>query len=361
MKLNQNILSLRNERGYTQERLADMLGVSTAAVSKWECGNAYPDITLLPKIAEVFGVSVDYLLGYDITSQKSISEIVAQANKLRKDLKGDEAEELIRQTLARYPNNLQLKFELARHCFVNARYKKKIERDSLLSEAEKGFTYVSEHDTSKARRDWSLNFLSSIRMIYKDYGKAAEYNGMLLPTKGIYPRARAAVIAMNASHDERALRGAKDEIYDLISEMTMLIPWVTYYYLEARDYDSVISEALRAARIYEEFTDAGWIYEPLSECYETAALAYAHKKEYDKCLDYLEKSADCALLYDTKGYDLTYKVNDVPNEIMIEEEVISSVRSLYSALTSPEREIYEPIRESPRYKKIMEMLKEKLN
>ena len=122
MEFDKTVFSLRTEKGLKQEQLAEMLGVSAAAVSKWERGNAYPDITLLPKIAEIFGVSVDYLMGYDVTCHKTISEIVSEANRLRRELKSDEAEQLIKQTLARYPNNLQLTFELARHRFVNANY-----------------------------------------------------------------------------------------------------------------------------------------------------------------------------------------------------------------------------------------------
>ena len=361
MELNNTILSLRTEKGFTQECLAEMLGVSAAPVSKWGCGNAFPDITLLPKIAEIFGVSVDYLLGYDMTSQKNVSEIVAQANELRRKLKSDEAEELIKQTLARYPNNLQLKFELARHRFVNARYKKKAERDRLLSEAAEGFQYVAEHDESKARRDWSLNFLTTIRMIYKDYDKASEYNNLLLSTKGLYPRVTAAVIQMNQSHDEKALHAIKDGIYGCVFESTMLMPWITHYYMENDDYDAVIKENLRAVKVYEEFTDAGWIYEQLSECYETIALAYAHKKEYDSCLDYLEKSYASAVLYDLQDDKMSYKVYGIPNDIMIEEDIKSSRRSLYNALTSSEREIYAPIREAERYQALLRQLKEEIS
>ena len=356
MELNQTIPSLRTEKGYTQERLAEMLGVTCQAVSKWECGNAYPDITLLPKLAEIFGVSVDYLLGYDLRSQKSISEITAQANELRKNLKFDEAEELLRRTLARYPNDLKLKFELAHHRFVNAGHsRRKEERDRLLSEAEDGFLYVAEHDTDKVRCDWSLNFLVAIRMIYNDYGKAAEYNDRLLCSGGIYPRVRAAVIGMNASPGEAALKGAEGVIYGLIRGMTMLVPWITGYYLESGDFDRAISENIRAAKVYEEFTDAGWIYEPLSECYEMIALAYARKKEYDCCLDWLEKSTDCALLSDAKGGDAAGNPGDVPGEIMI-GEVRSSRRSLYDALTSSEREEYASVRETERYREILRKL-----
>ncbi|WP_180233374.1 helix-turn-helix domain-containing protein [Bacillus thuringiensis] len=54
----------RKERKVTQEQIAEYIGVSRAAVSKWEKGQSYPDITLLPKLATYFNVSIDKLLGY---------------------------------------------------------------------------------------------------------------------------------------------------------------------------------------------------------------------------------------------------------------------------------------------------------
>lgn len=62
--LGENILKLRKENGLTQEKLASMLEVSFQAVSRWENGIAYPDIELIPKIASIFQVSIDSLLGY---------------------------------------------------------------------------------------------------------------------------------------------------------------------------------------------------------------------------------------------------------------------------------------------------------
>ena len=56
------ITALRKKSGMTQAMLARKLLVSDKAVSKWETGLGYPEITLLPKIAEVFGVTVDYLI-----------------------------------------------------------------------------------------------------------------------------------------------------------------------------------------------------------------------------------------------------------------------------------------------------------
>ena len=66
----ENIKRLRKERNLTQEALADFLGVSFQAVSKWERGESYPDIEMLPVISSFFEITVDELLGID----KSVKE-----------------------------------------------------------------------------------------------------------------------------------------------------------------------------------------------------------------------------------------------------------------------------------------------
>lgn len=71
MKINEQIALLRKRKGITQGALADALGVSNQAVSKWEASLCCPDITLLPDIAKYFGVSVDYLLGCTPTESKA--------------------------------------------------------------------------------------------------------------------------------------------------------------------------------------------------------------------------------------------------------------------------------------------------
>ena len=58
----EKLKKLRAEKKVSQEKLAQYLDVSSQAVSKWETGNAYPDITLLPDLARFFGVTVDELL-----------------------------------------------------------------------------------------------------------------------------------------------------------------------------------------------------------------------------------------------------------------------------------------------------------
>ena len=58
----ERIARLRSEKGMTQVELAEKLGVSDKAVSKWELGGCYPDVTMFPLLADIFGVSVDFLM-----------------------------------------------------------------------------------------------------------------------------------------------------------------------------------------------------------------------------------------------------------------------------------------------------------
>lgn len=62
--IGEKITLKRKEKGVTQEQLANFLNVSVPAVSKWESGKSYPDLTLLPLLASYFKISIDELIGY---------------------------------------------------------------------------------------------------------------------------------------------------------------------------------------------------------------------------------------------------------------------------------------------------------
>lgn len=73
LQIANKLVSFRRKMGYTQEQVADIIGVSKAAVSKWEKGLTYPDITLLPKLATLYCTTIDDLLSYE--PQMTIEQI----------------------------------------------------------------------------------------------------------------------------------------------------------------------------------------------------------------------------------------------------------------------------------------------
>lgn len=84
----ENIKKLRKEKELTQETLADFLGVSFQTISKWERGENYPDITILPAIASFFNVTIDDLLGVDkAKKEQKINEYLELYDEMKlKDL-----------------------------------------------------------------------------------------------------------------------------------------------------------------------------------------------------------------------------------------------------------------------------------
>ena len=64
-KLAENIRAFRKQRLLTQEQLAEVLGVTTGAVYKWEAKLSQPELSMLMELADFFDTSVDVLLGYE--------------------------------------------------------------------------------------------------------------------------------------------------------------------------------------------------------------------------------------------------------------------------------------------------------
>lgn len=82
MKLGSTIKRLRIEQGITQEGLAEYMGVSFQAVSKWETNTTMPDITLLPKLAVFFGVSIDALFSINNDDELERIDFILSHEKL---------------------------------------------------------------------------------------------------------------------------------------------------------------------------------------------------------------------------------------------------------------------------------------
>ena len=102
MFIAKNLKRLRQDMGLTQEELAGRIGVTGQAVSKWERDESYPDITLLPALANCFGVTVDELLGISQTEEK-IWGVYSRAIALQKEGKYRDAAAVYDDALQAFP------------------------------------------------------------------------------------------------------------------------------------------------------------------------------------------------------------------------------------------------------------------
>ena len=114
------IVQGRRTKGITQEELAKFMGVSKASVSKWETGQSYPDITLLPHLAAYFNISIDELIGYEPWMTKEdirrlYHNLSAKFSQLPFDAVLAECCEIIKKYYSCYPLLLQMCVLLINH------------------------------------------------------------------------------------------------------------------------------------------------------------------------------------------------------------------------------------------------------
>ena len=120
VKIGEKIKALRKRDDMTQERLAEALGVTNQAVSKWESGSSYPDIEYISPIANIFNVTIDYLFDHDTAEKKrKIQDYVTQfyTSQLDNRTQCDEQINLMRQALAEFPAEEKLLLNLAQALF----------------------------------------------------------------------------------------------------------------------------------------------------------------------------------------------------------------------------------------------------
>ncbi len=103
--IGKQIRDFRKSQDLTQEQLAEAIGVSFQAVSKWENNIAFPDITLIPKLAQLLGVSIDELFDYSSAEiEKDIERICFRSYECR-ETDPKKGREIIENGLEKYPGN----------------------------------------------------------------------------------------------------------------------------------------------------------------------------------------------------------------------------------------------------------------
>ena len=105
MKIGNKIKELRKMRGATQEQLANSIGVSFQAVSKWETGITLPDIALAPVLATYFGVSMDELFDYDVQKISEEALAIAKETWPLRETDPEKGKKIIYEGLEKYPEN----------------------------------------------------------------------------------------------------------------------------------------------------------------------------------------------------------------------------------------------------------------
>mgnify|MGYP004633272457 FL=1 len=184
LKLGENLKKFRLQRELTQEQLADILGVSAQAVSRWENGTTYPDITLLPTVASYFEITLDELMGMDNwRSEEQLKGLISQLDE--NGSKGLIYENilLLRDAVKTYPTNYVLQLRLVDQLtfcgYKNGRGLSEEETISFNREAAEIGNRILSHCTDGVIINRTTKQLCYIYSRLGEKEKAIEYAKML--------------------------------------------------------------------------------------------------------------------------------------------------------------------------------------
>lgn len=174
MSIGKNIYQLRKEKNLTQGQLAEKLGISMQAVSKWENDQCAPDVSMFPILANLFGVSIDRLFGYyEGRAKDAVREI--QKSAVESESLFEEIE-VYREGLRRYPGSDELKMSLAFALSQMRRVSKDAEQIALAeAEAVRLCSEITDTCGDRKQVDDALSLLARIAAASAEYGKAEAY------------------------------------------------------------------------------------------------------------------------------------------------------------------------------------------
>jgi len=344
--LKTQLKKLRKEKGYTQSELADHLGITVQAISKWERGEGYPDITLLPDIASFYNVSVDVLLGVDEERKnKIIDEYRKKDMELFAEGKSKERVELMRKAKDEFPNEMRVLYDLM---YALSAENKKENAEEIISLGER----ILDESTDDSLRSGAIQCLCYTNDAIKNKEQALKYANM----GGNYHTTRYSLLC-RVLDGEEAVKHCKDMLlisFDSIFQYVSIMTWKGKFSasdeIRARNFICKFSELL-----FED-GNCGFYTCRMSENYRMMARAYKALGKTEEMFECLEKSADLSIKFDTMDAEDEYTafmIKGVKFEGCYKDHTANDSGLLVKELKGKR---YEDSKEDPRLNSIIEKL-----
>ena len=363
IKIGAIIKKLRAENHITQETLATAIGVTPQAISRWEAEGGYPDLELLPALADFFKVSTDELLGYKLSErEQELADIKKEIERLDEVGSVEECLALARNAFARYPNDSEIRLNLG-ICLHNTW--DETHDEGLLDEIESLYqSVVNECDDEDTRN----NAIGSLIILYKDTHqseKAKALLGRLTPLK--YCREETMAMGIDDGNTEFYIQ-------DLINKLTDTLGIAIRNYALNDDLPNDPStwdykiEMLRISNqlyhmIYGE--DLLYYHGRLSFNHWLISTYQMSLERTEEALDSLEQMCEHAVAHDLsyqndRGKHFTSFLVDTQfyPEKSKDFHELTEHTNCYYMLDRLQSSRYDPIRDDPRFKAVENTLRE---
>ena len=293
IKLGQILIKHRHMRGITQDELAKYMGVTTAAISKWETEATYPDIMMLPKLATYFDISIDELMGYEPQLDKvEIQKWYHRLSKEFTDLPFDEALEHCREMAKKYYSCYPFIFQIGSLLVNNSMLAENTEKfEHVIWYALELFRRVKENSSDPAHAKTALQMEAYCLLILKHPSDVLEIldheSPVMFQSEPLL--ASAYQITGNTLEAKKVLQIV---IYQgLLAQINLL---TSYMGLCTDNFNAFNESCIRLQIIADAFNLSKLHPGILLSGYITMAQGWAELGETEKALDALEQYTDLA-------------------------------------------------------------------
>lgn len=357
------LIEHRHKRGITQDELAEHMGVSKASVSKWETGTTYPDITLLPRLAAFFNISIDELMDYQPQmTREEIRKLYRRLSAAFSSLPFDQVMDQCREIVKNYYSCPPLLFQMGalylNHCMLPQNPQKMAE---TLEEAKALFVRVRKESDSLDLAKQALNMEAFCLL---NLGRAEEAIRLLEPLEmaRTAPEAGLAMAYQAVGNKNEARKILQIAIYSSVLEQLNYL--CTYLPLCDEDKNTFETTYKRLVNIVDTFQIETLHPGLLITLYLYAAQGYMAFGETEEVLALLDKYASLAagitsplkLHGDSYFYLLDdWLENALPlgNDLPRDERIIR--KSMAEAVA--DNPVFRPLADNPRFRDIVRRLK----
>ncbi len=352
IKLGERIKELRKRDGRKQEDLAAALGVTNQAVSRWEANGGYPDIEMLPGIANYFHITIDELFGYDNDRQTKLQSYIEQADQMldtvfeKKD--SEQRVEFLRNAISEFPSEWQLQFRLASALLAMGYQKYKAHAitkegcddirnaaetkyKECLKEAISLFEEVLKKEIDDEHRAVSIGQLLWLYSYVGDFERAERMALSQSPVK-----ISREVLLASAAEGEKGEEYSEEAILTLIHQLfrvTELYFWKNHSLAHSR---TALDTSLAAARLYESIIDDGNFgmhHNDMCMLYLRCSSASIHLNDSERALNYFEIALDHCIKFN--------QVMKMPQMPKFTAPLVSKAKSCVTEVCTLDRKLFE--------------------
>ena len=363
IKIGEKIRLLRKKNDVTQDKLADYLGVTPQAVSRWESGVCYPDMNALPSIADYFSVTMDELLCYTgVQKASKVKEYLAEVEHLLDRDKITEALELLRRAMAEIPSDHSLQLEAAG---VLSLYAGMLEESgsgerveaavqAVLSEAVSLCRHILEDCTDDGLRDETKKTLCDIYAhqlgdLTQAEEIADQLHGMSVCREIIRATMLTGDIAFGQAQQNLILFA--DNIWWHLYNLAC-VPDIAGDRYSTAEKIAILRKGIALFTVI--FDDEPLFYaDRLANSYRQLAMLYLSSGHAPEALECFEKMADWAIRYDERPDTATYS-SVIINRVAYDKEADTEAKGISKCARllrgNFAARIWAPIRGTDRFK-----------